>query len=322
MEKAKRQPPTSDHFELIQIAAGAWAAIASPDGAAFSNAGIVDLGDLTLVFDTFETPVAARDLKAAGESLTGRPVTFVANRHAHADHWCGSQVFAGQTPIISTHATCAEMPQDTAWLMESKDNPAELTQDIEEERAVLREETETRRMGSLEASIARMTGWLGGLASLELFLPDVTFEGRLVFQGSRRSAELVEVSPAHTSNDAYLVLPEDKIMFMGDLGLFQSQPFMVYCEPLAWETQLVNMERSGIEIFVPGHGPVGSRDDIALQRQYIVLREQLVARVIGDGGTPDDAKNEPVPPPFDAWLHGSMGRWEANVESTYERLSA
>ena len=72
MEKAKRQPPTSDHSELIQIAAGAWAAIASPDGAAFSNAGIVDLGDLTLVFDTFETPVAARDLKAAGESLTGR----------------------------------------------------------------------------------------------------------------------------------------------------------------------------------------------------------------------------------------------------------
>ena len=72
MVKTESALPVSDHFELVQVAEGVHAAIARPGGAAFSNAGIVDLGDLTLVFDTFETPVAARDLKAAGESLTGR----------------------------------------------------------------------------------------------------------------------------------------------------------------------------------------------------------------------------------------------------------
>ena len=41
---------------------------ASAGGAAYSNAGIVDLGDLTLVFDTFQTPQAAQDLKVGGRA--------------------------------------------------------------------------------------------------------------------------------------------------------------------------------------------------------------------------------------------------------------
>jgi hypothetical protein len=34
------------------LAPGVYAAIAAPGGAAYSNAGIIDLGDKTLVFDT------------------------------------------------------------------------------------------------------------------------------------------------------------------------------------------------------------------------------------------------------------------------------
>jgi hypothetical protein len=37
----------SVHFRLEQVAAGVYAAIACTGGAAHSNAGIVDLGDLT-----------------------------------------------------------------------------------------------------------------------------------------------------------------------------------------------------------------------------------------------------------------------------------
>jgi len=36
--------PTSEHFDLHQLAEGVYAAIAIEGGAAFSNAGIVDLG--------------------------------------------------------------------------------------------------------------------------------------------------------------------------------------------------------------------------------------------------------------------------------------
>ena len=85
--------PTSDHFEIHRIAEGVYPAIATQDGAAFSNAGIIDLGDRTLIFDAFETPKAAQDLRLAAEQLTERQASLVIISHAHDDHWLGNQVF-------------------------------------------------------------------------------------------------------------------------------------------------------------------------------------------------------------------------------------
>lgn len=78
--------PTSEHFDLKPLADGIYAAIAFEGSAARSNAGIIDLGEQTLVFDTFDSVRAAEDLRAAAEHLTGREATCVIISHAHADH--------------------------------------------------------------------------------------------------------------------------------------------------------------------------------------------------------------------------------------------
>ena len=52
----------SKHFQLQQVAEGVYAAIHIDGGAAIGNAGIVDLGDRTLIYDTFFTPQTAEDL--------------------------------------------------------------------------------------------------------------------------------------------------------------------------------------------------------------------------------------------------------------------
>ena len=59
MQDTTSKLPTSAHFELKQLAEGVYAAIAVAGGGARSNAGIIDLGDHTLIFDTFLTPTAA-----------------------------------------------------------------------------------------------------------------------------------------------------------------------------------------------------------------------------------------------------------------------
>src|SRR4051812_36311615 len=97
--------PESEHFTLQAVAEGVWAAIARLDGgAAVGNTAIVDLGDRTLVFDTCWTPTAARDLRAAAETLTGRSVTYTINSHRHGDHVLGNQVFA-DTVLVATERT-------------------------------------------------------------------------------------------------------------------------------------------------------------------------------------------------------------------------
>jgi glyoxylase-like metal-dependent hydrolase (beta-lactamase superfamily II) len=312
--------PVSEHFELKQLAAGVYAAIGIPGGAAYSNAGIVDLGDQTLIFDTFETPQAARDLKAAAEHLTGRAATCVIISHCHADHWCGNQVFEPQTPIMTTHAIREEMPAAIGWLKEFKKDPVMLEQALQEDQELYEKEADPRWRASREASMARTRHLLAALPTLEFRFPDLTFDGELVFYGTRRTVEVHSVAPGHTASDIYLILPEDRIVFMGDLGFFQCQPFMVFCDPLAWKAHLARMEHTDFETFVPGHGPLGTRADLTLQRQYIQALEELVGQAIQKGLSAEETVERPLPAPFDAWLHGSMGRWEANVMSMHERL--
>lgn len=62
------------HFQLEQLAEGVYAAISINGTGSMSNAGIVDLGETTLIFDTFATPQAAQDLRKAAEELIGHPI--------------------------------------------------------------------------------------------------------------------------------------------------------------------------------------------------------------------------------------------------------
>jgi cyclase len=313
--------PTSEHFVLHQLAEGVYAAIAIAGGAAYSNAGIVDLGGRTLIFDTFDNPKGAVDLKAVAEQLTGRPASHVIISHAHPDHWMGNQVFDERTSIITTHAIREQMLPFVEPIQALKADPSELLTTIRENQERLATETDERKRASLRVSLARSQHDLDALPGLELRFPDQTFEGRLVLHGTRRTAELITQGKGHTDSDCYLALPADKVAFIGDLGFFASQPFMVYGDPQAWIAQLDGMAQWDVETFVPGHGPLGTKADLALQKQYIQVLDELVVRVIQAGGAVEDALQQPLPPPLDAWLTGGMNRFEANVRSAYKRLS-
>jgi glyoxylase-like metal-dependent hydrolase (beta-lactamase superfamily II) len=313
--------PKSEHFELHQLAEGVYAAVATEGGAAFSNAGIIDLGDQTLIFDTFDTPIAAQDLKNAAEHLTGRPASSIIISHAHDDHWMGNQVFAEGTLIIATHETRQEMLISAEELKEFQENPSELEEEVREFEESLRNETDEQKRLSLENLIRRYRYAIEMLPTLDLRIPQQTFDGKVIFHGSLRSAELLTRGSGHTASDCFLLLPEEKIAFTGDLAFFQCQPFMASSVPEAWKAQLTQLEQSEIETFVPGHGPVGTKADITLQLQYIPVLEKLVAHIVRDGGTVEQAIQQPMPKPFDNWLQGGMARYEANVRFYYDHLS-
>ena len=310
----------SEHFELHRLAEGVYAAIATQGGAAYSNAGIIDLGERTLIFDTFDNPKAAVDLKAAGEQLTGRPASHVIISHSHPDHWMGNQVFADHAAILTTHESREQMLAFAEPIRAMKLNPVELMDALRQDRERLEREPDERKRASLRIAIARSQHDLDALPDLELRFPDQTFEGRLVFHGAQRTAELVTQGKGHSAGDCYLLLAADKAAFIGDLGFFACQPFMPYAYPQAWIALLDGMTQWGVETFVPGHGPLGTKEDLVLQKQYMRLLDDLILHVIEAGGSVDDALREPLPPPFDAWLMGGMSRWEANVRSAYERL--
>src|SRR6478672_10218109 len=121
LAQRKRTKSTAPvNFTIQQLAPGVWAAIQNDQfGRAICNAGIVDLGDKTVVFDPFMTPEAAKELRNVAVELTGRPVSFVINSHYHNDHIRGNQEFIPIATIISTAWTRDQIaksePEEQEW---------------------------------------------------------------------------------------------------------------------------------------------------------------------------------------------------------------
>lgn len=313
--------PSSDDFEVVSVAPGVWAALGVPGGTAVSNSGIIDLGDQTLIFDTFDSPRAASDLEQTARQLTERAATFVINSHLHADHCLGNQVFAPQTPIVATSQTRNAMPQATEWIRELQADPSQLHENSRQIQERLQTCTDPRWRVTLEYALIRSTNWIQDFATLEFCYPSLTFDQKLVFHGSKRSAELHVCSQAHSISDAYLVLPQERIMFTGDLAFVGRQPYMAFCMPPKWMAWLDEACASDIETFVPGHGGLATSKALVLQKAYMTLVLDRVSQAVEQNLDPEAVLAQPLPEPFEQWLHGGMTTWEINIYSMFERLA-
>lgn len=321
MQQRDNTLPTFEYFRLEPVTEGVYAAIGVEGGAAHCNAGIIDLGDHTLIFDTFMTPRAGEDLRAAAEHLTRRPASYVANSHVHSDHWLGNQVFAPGATIISTHKNHELMAREVAdFINQHKADPTPLEEQIQAMEERLRTESDERWRASLQASVEQLGHIVAALPGLTLCFPNQTFEGKLVFHGAHRRAELLSYDGGHTPSDVLLVLPEERIAFTGDLAFFECHPFLSSGDLGTWCEVLEKVEGADIETFVPGHGPVGTKADIGLMRRYITTLEELAAQVVEDGESIDKALRQPLTPPFDGWSKGLL-RFETNMRFLKQRLS-
>lgn len=288
------------HFELEQLADGVWAALHRDGGWATANAGIVDLGDETLVFDAFITPEAGRELAAAAERLTGRPAAYLVNSHYHNDHVRGGVAFAGAR-LVATDRTRRLI--DTLGREELEYDRAHAEDRLAAARAALvsldPEERESGRFG-----VPHWEGIQASLPEAAVRLPDLTFARELVFYGSTREARLRSVGAAHTADDAALYLPSDGIAFLSDLLFVEVHPWLADGDPDGWLSALERISGWGADRFVPGHGRVGTRQDLAALGAYVrELQEEAAARVRA-GQMVEDLESVEIPAPYRSWVLG------------------
>jgi cyclase len=279
-----RQLPSSEHFRLEELAEGVYAAIHIGGGAAIGSAGIVDLGDRTLIYDTFLSPQAAADLPGAAEALTGRPVDVVINSHWHNDHIWGNQVFDTDTDIISTEET-------RRMMIATRGHGAyeEFMADAEANLASTRAEFQATEDEGQRRQLALWIDYHESVVALKPILqiraPNLTFTQRLAFYGTDRSAELVPYAGGHTESDAVLFLPEEGIAFMSDLLFIGHHPYLGGGDPDRMRQILKEVSDLAPEVVVPGHGPVGRADSLKRMREYVGTLDGL-ARKMKTGFSP------------------------------------
>jgi glyoxylase-like metal-dependent hydrolase (beta-lactamase superfamily II) len=310
-----QQLPHSKHFRLQQLAEGVYAAIHRDGGGAICNAGIVDLGDRTLIFDAFVAPQPAADLRAAAEALTGRPVDTVINSHEHNDHIWGNQAFGAETDILSTEET-RRLILATRGIEDFDSFMANVEATLEATLAQLQAATEDVRRRELALWCDEFRSIAGAKPILRVRAPNLTFAGRMALHGAARSAELMEFA-GHTASDVVLWLPQDGIAFMSDLLFVECHPYLGDGDPEAMLRALETVSALAPRLVVPGHGPVGTADNLVEIQQYVRTLDGLARQMAEAGEAEERIDTMPIPAPYADWLVASF--FQANLHFLYQR---
>lgn len=306
--------PQSKHFKLQNLADGVYAAIASNSGYAISNAGIIDLGNKTLIFDTFINPNAAEDLLSAARELTGHKISYVVNSHFHNDHIRGNQVFSPETNIISTSWTRNEIAktehEEIKWEKDS------LSFVIDKYKKLIEDESDDSKKLELVHVLTYLNSIENSLPILKTRLPNITIDDTMKIIGKKRTAILIPMGKGHTESDMILYLPDDKIVFTGDLLFINFNPWLADGFPDDWKRDLRNINRLDANVLVPGHGPVGSPYDLSIMSTYIQSLQDLVKELIKEDASFEDVEDKPIPDEYKNW--GFARFFKQNVKFLFE----
>ena len=235
---------------LIELAEGVFAYVQAGGGLCVANAGLIVGPDGCVVIDSLFAPSMTRAFREEIARVTDKPVRLLINTHHHIDHSLGNALFP-EAQIVSHVNARREQQRVGAGVIE-------------------------RLRPLLPELVAEVEG-------VEPRLPDFTFEGELTVHLGDRTIRLLHLGAAHTIGDALVLLPDDRILFAGDIAFH-------YVTPLAFEGHVggwleVCDRTDGLDVgtIVPGHGPVGGKPELREMRGYLAsIREQARAAFEAD----------------------------------------
>jgi glyoxylase-like metal-dependent hydrolase (beta-lactamase superfamily II) len=222
--------------------------------AAVSNAALIDLGDKTLVVDTFMTARAADELAGESTRLTGRAPYLVVNSHWHSDHVGGNNVFA-DAAIIGTARMRELIAEDVPASRAAFEEAAASLQKSAEEAAGKARTAEDRSAASGLSALANAL--LADPIGHQRALPGVLIDERLDIHGRERSVSIRTYGRGHTESDIFVHLPDDEVLITGDLVWTGVHPKTSDGFPGAWVRVLDRIAGLNFGKVLSGHGPPG-----------------------------------------------------------------
>ncbi|MDJ0868763.1 MAG: MBL fold metallo-hydrolase [Myxococcota bacterium] len=283
-------------MELRDLGNDVYACLQEDTGLGRSNSGLVNRGG-GLVVDTFWDLPHTRAMIEQYARVWPEPARRVINTHANGDHCWGNQLFPGAELI--GHRMCPiEMKKESPAMMQG-----------------FRDAVDSDEPGV--AAFARgLAEW--DFEGVELTPPTTLFDDRLEIELDGARVELIAVGPAHTQGDVLVHLPEQRVVFTGDV-LFR------LCTPIGWDGTYANwcaaLDRIVAldpEVVVPGHGPICGTEGPQEMKAYL---EYVLAESRGHfeaGRSELDAARQIDLGPYAGWTEPQ--RLLFNVHRAYREL--
>ena len=187
------------------------------------NTGIIIGDDCVMVIDTQATPVMAQDVIRHIRTVTQLPIKYVVLSHYHAVRVLGASGYAPEHIVASRD-----------------------TYDLIVERGEQDKASEIGRFPRLFQAVESVPPGMTW--------PTITFTGGMSIWLGKLEVQLIQLGRGHTKGDTVAWLPEQKILFSGDLVEFDATPYAGDAYFQDWPQTLDNIAALNPVALVPGRG--------------------------------------------------------------------
>jgi cyclase len=245
--------PNTCQTRLTEVGNGVYAYVQpnTPTSWGWSNAGLITSGPTSLLVDTLYDLAHTQEMLDAMRTTgpAAASIDVLVNSHADPDHTFGNQLVGGAQIIATKNA--------------AEDMSINLTPD--QVRAIVANTDELGIAGQFFARHCAPFDFSG----IELVLPTETFTGRKTVTVGEKTVELIDLGPAHTRGDLIVFVPEDRVVFVGDL-LFSGAHAVLWSGPVSnWTRACDLMLDLDADVVVAGHGPLSDKAGLREFRDYL-----------------------------------------------------
>jgi glyoxylase-like metal-dependent hydrolase (beta-lactamase superfamily II) len=213
------------------------------------------------------------------------PVRYVLYSHHHFDHASGGDVFAETATFIGHENMLEGIRQGMAGLPES-----ERTDDANGNGRIERDEAAAALAAYFDDFDLNGDGAATGAEIMgAVRAPDLIYADRMTVTLGGRTVELVHASPSHSDDLSVLYFPAERAAFGVDFINVRRLPGPLDGASLdEWIASIGAMADLDYDIAIPGHGAIGSREDIAAYQRYFEDLQDAVDEGIANGASVAD----------------------------------
>ncbi len=266
----------SDSHRFEEVTDGVWLVTGTGSVFTMSNAMVL-VGEFdTLVVDSHVTPTAARALIDSIPVITDKPIRYLVNSHYHFDHAHGNQAFPEGIEIIGHEFTRKKLNGELGNVLEEstfKSFSDQVPGSVANLERQLAAESDPAQKARLQERHRVQRDYMNAIGEVKPTPPNITLETKMslfqVVSNGSREIQLLHFGRAHTGGDVIIFLPQEKVVFTGDMML----PGLAYMgdgHVDEWPATLDGLNALDFDTWLPGHGSVmRSREPIGHFQAYL-----------------------------------------------------
>lgn len=153
-------------------------------------------------------------------------------------------------------------------------------------------------------------------------VPDLTFSEEMTIELGGKVVELSYLGRSHSDNLIVMNFPEERALFTVDFISVKRLPYRDLSDAYFpdWIEAVKQVEAMDFDILMPGHGPLGNKEDAADHRRYL---EALYGAVLAAARAGQDLEQMKASITLDKYQ--GWGQYEAwlplNIEGMYKQVS-